>query len=147
MVEIVNGDITEIAADVIVNAANTENVHGGGVDYAIAHAAGQEYKDACDETNGVEIGKYLVSPAGKLKAKKIIDVPTIDLNTGQRITFKQLEDVWRDVLKHCVNKGYKSVATPLLGAGVAGLEYNKVKSTLHDVAAEFNDLDVKIVIL
>lgn len=146
MVEIVHGDITKIPADVIINAANTENVHGGGVDLAIAHAAGNEYKYACDESNGQPIGEFLVSPAGKLDAKKIIDIPTINLITGQVITYKELETVWNKVLDYCIKKGYKTVATPLLGTGVVGLDGAKVQQILSDVAKDKSEVEVKIVI-
>lgn len=146
MVKTVQGDITEIEADVIINAANTENMHGGGVDMAIARAAGSKYKQASNETNGVPMGKFLVSPAGNLNAKVIIDVPTIDLNKGEIITLDALKAVWNDVLAYCQEKGYKTVATPLLGGGVVGYTKDQILPLLTKVAEQYNQLDVTIVI-
>lgn len=146
MTTVVAGDITKIRADVIVNAANTENVHGGGVDLAIAHAAGQDYKKAANENNGVVIGEFLVSPAGKLHAEVIIDVPTIDLTTGQRITFYELATVWRKILSYCTEKGYKTIATPLLGAGMVGMDRHQVIDILTKESASHKDLNIKIVV-
>lgn len=84
MVKHIQGDITKVKADVIVNAANTENVHGGGVDLAIARAAGQHYKNFSNEMKTTRLGEFLVSPAGNLQAKHIIDVPTIDLTQAKK---------------------------------------------------------------
>ena len=140
------GDITTLSSDVIINAANTENVHGGGVDLAITRAAGSLYKQSSNLGRAVPLGEFLVSPAGKLKAKVIIDIPTIDLVEAKKISLDQLEQVWRSVLVYCQEHKYKTIATPLLGAGVVGYTQSQITKLLKKVAHDYADLEVRLVI-
>jgi O-acetyl-ADP-ribose deacetylase (regulator of RNase III) len=78
MLQEVKGDITKIEADVIINAANTQLIHGGGVALAIAKAAGKDLvKESKEIGSFVPIGDFAVTTAGNLKAKKVIHIPTI----------------------------------------------------------------------
>jgi len=100
MLKEVKGDITKIEADVIINAANTELIHGGGVALAIAKAAGEDLVRESKEIGFVPIRDFAVTTAGKLKAKKIIHIPTIDYVNNKKITYKELEEVLEKVFKY-----------------------------------------------
>lgn len=143
----IEGDITKVRADVVVNAANTELEHGGGVARAIARAAGEALVRESREAGFVPLGSFAATTAGDLDAEVVLHVPTIDYAAGgERIGYDQLEGVWRDSLAWCRDQGHVSVVTPLLGAGVVGLDPGRVEAILGRVADEFPELDVTLVV-
>lgn len=147
MVEKIKGDITKIEADVIVNAANTGLMHGGGVARAIAEAAGEELEAESRKIGFVPLGEFTVTTAGKLKAKKVIHIPTVDYRARKTITYDELRSAWRKVLSFCDKIGLFKIASPLLGAGVVGLDAARIEKILMDEAMNFPNLSVKIVTL
>jgi O-acetyl-ADP-ribose deacetylase len=141
------GDITKVAADVIINAANTELNHSGGVARAIALAAGNALNEESRDQGFTPIGTFAVTTAGNLKAEIVIHIPTIDYQAeGKTITYEQLRSVWGDVLDHCEQEGFSSIATPLLGTGTCGLDAKRVETILSVEAKKHPDLIVTIVV-
>jgi O-acetyl-ADP-ribose deacetylase (regulator of RNase III) len=144
MLKEVKGDITKIEADVIINAANTELIHGGGVALAIARAAGEDLVKESKEIGFVPIGDFAVTTAGKLKAKKVIHVPTIDYVNNKKITYEELEGVLEKVFKYCQENNFYKIATPLLGTGIVGLEKEKVREIIKNLSEKFPYLEIII---
>ena len=143
----IESDITQVSADAIVNAANTELRHGGGVARAIARAAGEALERESRDVGYVPLGGFAPTGSGNLRARYVIHVPTIDYRSGGTpITYDDLEAAWRKALAWCRAQGLRSVATPLLGAGVAGLDRARVEEMLSRVADEFPELDVVLVV-
>ncbi len=141
------GDITKQTADVIVNAANTELHHTGGVASAIALAAGAALNEESRDQGFTPIGTFATTTAGNLKAEIVIHIPTIDYQAeGKIITYEQLRSVWGDVLDHCEQEGFSSIATPLFGAGACGLDAKRVETILSAEAKKHPDLIVTIVV-
>lgn len=147
MVEKIKGDITKIETDVIVNAANTGLMHGGGVARAIAEAAGEVLNEESRKIGFVPLGEFTLTSAGKLKAKKVLHIPTVDYRARKVITYAELRLAWRKALAFCDKMGWHKIASPLLGAGVAGLDAAKIEKILTDEAMNFPNLQVKIVTL
>lgn len=146
MVEYREGTIVSLEADIIVNAANTELIHSGGVARAIAQAAGDALERESRAIRFVPLGKFALTSAGNLRAKEVLHIPTIDYRAGgTRISYDILEKVWREALSYAKGKGYRSVATPLLGTGVVGLSSERVREILARVAEEFPELKIIIV--
>jgi O-acetyl-ADP-ribose deacetylase (regulator of RNase III) len=71
-IEIVEGDITRLDVDAIVNAANSTLLGGGGVDGAIHRAAGPELKAYCAKLGGCPTGEARITPGFRLKARQVI---------------------------------------------------------------------------
>ena len=139
------GDITKIKADVIINAANTELNHVAGVASVIALAAGNALNEESKDQGFTPIGTFATTTAGNLKAEIVIHIPTIDYQAeGKTITYDQLRSVWSDVLEYCEQEGFSSIATPLLGTGMCGLDKKKVESILSK-EAEKSSLSIIII--
>jgi O-acetyl-ADP-ribose deacetylase (regulator of RNase III) len=147
MFQKINGDITKIEADVIINAANTELKHSGGVALALILAGGSVIEKESNLIGFVPIGDFAITSCGNLKCKKIIHIPTIDYKNDKRvISYEELKNVLTKVFEYIESEGFKSVALPLLGAGIAGLEKDKVEEIIKDVSLLFNNLSIELVI-
>ena len=72
VIELRQGDITRVAADAIVNAANSRLAGGGGVDGAIHRAGGPAIMEACREIGGCPTGTAVITTAGRLNARYVI---------------------------------------------------------------------------
>ncbi|MEX0621568.1 MAG: macro domain-containing protein [Candidatus Woykebacteria bacterium] len=130
--KLVLGDITQIPSDAIVNAANTQLQHGGGVAAAVVRAGGEIIQKESDQIGWCDIGKAAVTGAGKLPAKCVIHVPTIDYKSDKKAN---LEDIKKGViaaLEIAKNTKCKKVTFPLLGAGVVGLAAEDVAKTMKE---------------
>lgn len=142
----VKGDITKVKADVIINAADTQLQHGGGVARAIAQAAGRELVKESAASGYVPIGEVAVTTAGQLPAQKVFHIPTICYQKNHRATLADIKKALSKALKKAQEMSYQTIATPLLGAGVVGLEAEKVRKAIQEVAEKFPQLNVLVVI-
>ncbi len=138
------GSITELAVDVIVNAANTELQHGGGVAAAIARAAGPALREDSQRVGFCPLGEVAETRAGKLRAQRVYHIPTIDYTTGQRASLAQITAATAKALEKCATSGYRSIAFPLLGAGIVGLDPLAVAHAMRQAIDRFPQLDVVI---
>ena len=130
-------DITKIDVDVIVNAANTALQMGGGVCGAIFRAAGpSELQAACDKLAPIKTGEAVITDGFKSKAKYIIHTAGPIYQGGNTAQEKQLYDCYFNSLKLASEKNLKSIAFPLISAGIYGYPPNKALSTalksIHD---------------
>lgn len=119
--EIIHGDITKVKADAIVNAANTSLRAGGGVCGAIFAAAGaEELKRACEAVGGVATGAAVVTPGFALPAKYIIHTAGPVWHGGGAGEPELLASCYKSSLKLAAEMGCRSVAFPLISAGIFG---------------------------
>lgn len=130
MIKIVQGDITTLAVDAIVNAANCVMLGGGGVDGAIHCAAGEELYEACLKVPEVRpgvrcpTGEARITPGFKLPAKHVIHTVGPVYRDGRQGEPEKLAACYRNALALAVENGCKTVAFPSISTGVYGYPIN-----------------------
>lgn len=118
------GDITEIDADAIVNAANNELWMGSGVAGAIKRAAGEEVEREAMAQGPIRVGQAVATGPGRLPIKAIIHAAAMGFEGGRSIpaSAETVRSATEQSLILCDRLGLESVAFPALGAGVGGLD-------------------------
>ncbi len=120
--EIVQGDITEQRVDVIVNAANSSLLGGGGVDGAIHRAGGPAILEECREIRAAQgtcdTGDAVVTTAGELPAEYVVHTVGPVWNGGNNSELILLENAYRNSLALAAEKEADSIAFPAISTGV-----------------------------
>jgi O-acetyl-ADP-ribose deacetylase (regulator of RNase III) len=119
-IAIVQGDITTLDVDAIVNAANRTLLGGGGVDGAIHRAAGPELREACARLGGCATGEAKITPAFRLPARFVIHTVGPVWEGGVRGEEQSLELCYRNSLGLALDHGLASVAFPAISTGAYG---------------------------
>ncbi len=114
----VKGDITDMAVDAIVNAANNDLVLGAGVAGAIRRKGGRRVEEECERIGPIALGGAAVTTGGNLKALYVIHAASMRL--GGSTTAESLRLATQNTLLRAEEKTIKSIAFPAIGTGVAG---------------------------
>ena len=121
----VKADITTLAVDAIVNAANSSLMGGGGVDGAIHRAAGPELVDECLKLGGCQTGEAKITQGFRLPAKYVIHAVGPVWNGGIQGEEKLLAACYRRALEIAVDLKLETVAFPAISTGIYGFPMEK----------------------
>jgi O-acetyl-ADP-ribose deacetylase (regulator of RNase III) len=157
VVQLIRGDITNVEADAIVNAANSSLMGGGGVDGAIHHKGGPRIIQECkrirdtDWPDGLPTGKAVITSGGNLKAKHVIHTVGPIWTGGFYGEAELLKQAYRNSLKLAVANELKIIAFPSISTGAYGYPIREAShiaiQTVKDFLEKENKLDKVIFIL
>ncbi len=130
-IEVIQGDITAVTVDAIVNAANSTLLGGGGVDGAIHRAGGPAILEACQEIRrkqgGCDTGQAVATTAGNLPAQHVIHTVGPVWRGGQSGEAGLLAQCYQNSLQLAEDLACRSLAFPNISTGVYG--YPKVEAS------------------
>ena len=133
-IEIRQGDLTEMATDAIVNAANNDLQLGGGVAGAIRRKGGPQIQAECDEIGTIPVGGAAITSGGALKARHVIHAASMQL--GGRTSSQALRSSTAHSLRIASQNGLKTIAFPAVGTGIAGFPLRECAEIMLGEAAK-----------
>jgi O-acetyl-ADP-ribose deacetylase (regulator of RNase III) len=134
-IELVQGDITDIATDAIVNAANESLQMGGGVAGAIRRRGGPAIQRECDDIGGTPVGTAVLTTGGNLKARYVIHA--VGPRWGEGDEDQKLANAVNTALKLADNKRLRSLAIPAISTGIFGFPKERAANIILSTTLAF----------
>ncbi|WP_319561492.1 O-acetyl-ADP-ribose deacetylase [Marispirochaeta sp.] len=153
-IELMQGDITTLQVDAIVNAANSSLMGGGGVDGAIHRAGGAAILAACREIrqnqypHGMPAGKAVITTAGNLSAKYVIHTVGPRWGGDETAARRHLAEAYGNSLELALQNRCKSIAFPAVSTGVYGFPKKLAAPIAYGTVSTFlreHDLPKKVI--
>jgi O-acetyl-ADP-ribose deacetylase len=140
-IKLLQGDITKVKVDAIVNAANTSLLGGGGVDGAIHRAGGPSILQECQQIRnrqgGCKVGEAVITGGGRLPAKKVIHTVGPVWNGGTQGEEGLLAAAYRNSLQLAVEHQLKTIAFPNISTGIYHFPKDKAAAIAIATISEF----------
>ncbi len=132
---LVEGDITELDTDAIVNAANARLVLGGGVAGAIRRKGGPRIQEECDRIGGTFVGGAVITTGGNLKARHVIHAVGPQMGEGNED--QKLRSATLSSLQLADQHNLKSIAFPAISTGIFGFPVNRCAEIMLRATIEY----------
>ena len=140
------GDITQVKADAVVNAANSLGQMGGGVAGALLQAGGPEIEQEAMSNAPTPVGEAIFTTAGKLPYKGIVHAPTME-RPAQTTTVEKVRKATLAAMMCADSYGVKVLALPGLGTGVGGVSPAAAAEIMVETLRNYETNSVRKVIL
>lgn len=131
---LLEGDLTEMDASAIVNAANNDLQLGGGVAGAIRRKGGDQIQRECDAIGSIPVGGAAITSGGRLRARHVIHAASMAL--GGRTTAQALRSSVAHSLRIAAQNKLKTIAFPAVGTGIAGFPMRECAEIMLGEAAQ-----------
>ncbi len=135
IIKLVQGDITELNTDVIVNAANAQLILGGGVAGAIRRKGGAAIQMECDKIGGTFVGGAVITTGGNLKARHVIHAVGPRMGKGNEDI--KLRSAVLNSFKLMDEHGLKTIAFPAISTGIFGYPIDRCAKIMILTAKEY----------
>jgi len=140
-ISLIQGDITKLEVDAIVNAANSSLMGGGGVDGAIHRAGGSVILDECREIvarqGRCETGQAVITTGGNLPARYVIHTVGPVWHGGKSNEVQLLENAYLNSMKLASENGIETIAFPNISTGVYSFPKKKAAEIAIDTVTKF----------
>ncbi|MFX1480111.1 MAG: macro domain-containing protein [Promethearchaeota archaeon] len=134
-ISLVQGDITEMEIDAIVNAANAQLILGGGVAGAIRSKGGPAIQEECNKIGGTFVGGAVITTGGNLKAKHVIHA--VGPRMGEGNEDNKLKSATLNSLKLMDEHQLKSISFPAISTGIFGYPIERCAKVMISTAKEY----------
>jgi O-acetyl-ADP-ribose deacetylase (regulator of RNase III) len=135
VIELLDGDITEMDTDAIVNAANSMLIMGGGVAGAIRRKGGLAIQMECLKVGKTPVGEAAITTGGKLKAKYVIHA--VGPRMGESNEDEKLKNATLNSLKIADKNNLKSISFPAISAGIFGFPIDRCAEIMLRTTIEY----------
>ncbi|MHC4647477.1 MAG: macro domain-containing protein [Planctomycetota bacterium] len=135
VLELVEGDITEMKTDAIVNAANAKLILGGGVAGAIKRKGGPQIQQECNRIGGTFVGGAVITTGGNLEAGHVIHA--VGPRMGEGNEDEKLKSATLNSLKLADENNLKSISFPAISAGIFGFPIERCAEIMLRTAVEY----------
>jgi O-acetyl-ADP-ribose deacetylase (regulator of RNase III) len=135
LLELYDGDITEMQTDAIVNPANERLILGGGVAGAIRTKGGPDIQAECDKIGGTFVGGAVITTAGNLKTKHVIHA--VGPRAGEGNENGKLKNAALNSLKLADENNLKSISFPAISAGIFGFPIESCAEIMLKTTIEY----------
>ncbi|MHA2281486.1 MAG: macro domain-containing protein [Promethearchaeota archaeon] len=139
---LVQGDITELSKDAIVNAANTQLILGGGVAGAIKKKGGPKIQEECNKIGGTFVGGAVITTGGNLKAKHVIHA--VGPRMGEGNEDEKLRNATLNSLRLMDDNKLKTIAFPAISTGIFGYPIEKCSKVMIATVKEYLKTNTQI---
>ena len=141
-IKLIQGDITDLDADAIVNAANAQLILGGGVAGAIRRKGGSKIQEECNEIGETFVGGAVITSGGNLKAKRVIHA--VGPRMGEGGEDEKLRNATLNSLKLMDKHGLKRIAFPAISTGIFGYPIENCAKIMISTAKKYLSSETQI---